>query len=71
MIYWQHEKLSSQLQLNQKKPPVVESSKSEVKSSETAAASACEGATAKSPDASRVEDKMAGENICAVQGYMA
>lgn len=51
----QHEKLSSQLQLSQKKPPAAESSKAEVKPPEAAAA-ACEGATAKPP-----EDKMTGE----------
>ncbi|KAF7662677.1 hypothetical protein LDENG_00229690 [Lucifuga dentata] len=56
-----HEKFSSQLQLNQKKPE-GESSKSEVKPSEAAAAAAaaatvCEGTTAKPPEASRDEDK--------------
>lgn len=50
----QHEKLSSQLQLSQKKPPAAESSKPEAKPPEAAAA--CEGATAKPP-----EDKMTGE----------
>lgn len=50
----QHEKLSSQLQLSQKKPPAVESSKPVVKPPEAAAT--CEGATAKPP-----EDKMTGE----------
>ncbi|TWW58609.1 Centrosomal protein of 170 kDa [Takifugu flavidus] len=50
----QHEKLSSQLQLSQKKPPAAESSKPEVKPPEAAAA--CEGATAKPP-----EDKTTGD----------
>ncbi|XP_030000833.1 centrosomal protein of 170 kDa isoform X2 [Sphaeramia orbicularis] len=52
-----HEKLSSQLQLNQKKPMEAETAKSEVKPSEAAAAPVCEGAAAKPPEASRVEDK--------------
>lgn len=52
----QHEKLSSQLQLSQKKPPAAESPKPEVKPPEAAAA--CEGATAKPP-----EDRMTGEVI--------
>ncbi|XP_042340576.1 centrosomal protein of 170 kDa [Plectropomus leopardus] len=56
-----HEKLSSQLQLNQKKPPEAESSKSEAKPCEAAPAPACEGATAKPPEASRVEDKTTGD----------
>uniref|UniRef100_UPI0037E7A7D2 centrosomal protein of 170 kDa isoform X3 n=1 Tax=Semicossyphus pulcher TaxID=241346 RepID=UPI0037E7A7D2 len=55
-----HEKLSSQLQLNQKKPPEGEPSKSEVKPSEAAAA-VCEGATTKAPEASRAEDKTTGD----------
>lgn len=50
----QHEKLSSQLQLSQKKPPAAEPSKPEAKPPEAAAA--CEGAAAKPP-----EDKMTGE----------
>ncbi|TNM85954.1 hypothetical protein fugu_008225 [Takifugu bimaculatus] len=50
----QHEKLSSQLQLSQKKAPAAESSKPEVKPPEAAAA--CEGATAKPP-----EDKATGD----------
>ncbi|XP_044046622.1 centrosomal protein of 170 kDa [Siniperca chuatsi] len=52
-----HEKFSSQLQLNQKKPPEGESSKCEVKPSEAAAAPVCEGAAAKPPEANRVDDK--------------
>ncbi|TDH15805.1 hypothetical protein EPR50_G00013320 [Perca flavescens] len=53
-----HEKFSIQLQLNQKKPPEVESAKSEAIPSEAAAAApACEGAAAKPPEASRVEEK--------------
>ncbi|XP_008281087.1 centrosomal protein of 170 kDa [Stegastes partitus] len=56
-----HEKYSSQLQLNQKKPPVTESFKPEVKPSEVAAAPMCEGATAKPSDASRTEEKPTGD----------
>lgn len=56
----QHEKFSSQLQLSHKKPLVAESSKPEAKPSE--AASACEGAAAKPPEAPRGEDKMTGES---------
>ncbi|XP_070829342.1 centrosomal protein of 170 kDa isoform X1 [Chaetodon trifascialis] len=56
-----HEKFSSQLQLNQKKPPEVDSSKSEVKASAPPAAPVCEGAAAKPPEASRVEDKTTGD----------
>ncbi|XP_034386190.1 centrosomal protein of 170 kDa [Cyclopterus lumpus] len=55
-----HEKFSSQLQLNHKKPPEGQSCKSEVKLSE-AAAPACDGASAKPPEASRVEDKGTGD----------
>ncbi|XP_034717233.1 centrosomal protein of 170 kDa [Etheostoma cragini] len=55
-----HEKFSIQLQLNQKKPPEVELAKSEALPSEAAAAaSACEGAATKPPEASRVEEKTA------------
>ncbi|KAI3352844.1 hypothetical protein L3Q82_019419 [Scortum barcoo] len=56
-----HEKFSSQLQLNQKKLPDDESSKSEVKPSEVAAAPVCEGASAKPPEAGRAEDKTSGD----------
>ncbi|XP_029294991.1 centrosomal protein of 170 kDa isoform X2 [Cottoperca gobio] len=56
-----HEKLSSQLQMSQKKPPEKESCKSEAKPSKAAAAAVCEGAAAKSPEASRVEDKTPGD----------
>uniref|UniRef100_A0A8C2WCQ6 Centrosomal protein 170Ab n=1 Tax=Cyclopterus lumpus TaxID=8103 RepID=A0A8C2WCQ6_CYCLU len=59
----QHEKFSSQLQLNHKKPPEGQSCKSEVKLSE-AAAPACDGASAKPPEASRVEDK--GTDVAAL-----
>ncbi|KAF3687283.1 Centrosomal protein of 170 kDa [Channa argus] len=52
-----HEKFSSQLQLNQKRPPETQSSKSEVKPSEAAAAQLCEGATAQTFESSRPEDK--------------
>ncbi|KAM3624296.1 uncharacterized protein V6R79_021764 [Siganus canaliculatus] len=53
-----HEKFSSQLQLNQKKPPDGESAKSEVKPSEGAAAAAvCEGAATKPHEADRAEDR--------------
>uniref|UniRef100_H3D3F3 Centrosomal protein 170Ab n=1 Tax=Tetraodon nigroviridis TaxID=99883 RepID=H3D3F3_TETNG len=54
-----HEKFSSQLQLSQKKPLVAEASKAETKPSE--ATSACEGASAKPPEATRGEDKMAAD----------
>ncbi|KAK5866474.1 hypothetical protein PBY51_020662 [Eleginops maclovinus] len=55
-----HEKFSSQLQLNQKKPPKKEACKSEAKPSKTAAE--CEGAAAaKPPEAGRVEDKTPGD----------
>nr|XP_020451808.1 centrosomal protein of 170 kDa-like isoform X2 [Monopterus albus] len=50
-----HEKFSSQLQLNQKKPPETESSKQE------AAVPVCEGATARPPETSRPEDKTTGD----------
>lgn len=52
----QHEKFSSQLQLNQKKPPEGEASRSEVKPSVAA-----EGAAAKPPETGRAEDKMSGD----------
>ncbi|XP_076001813.1 centrosomal protein of 170 kDa [Genypterus blacodes] len=56
-----HEKYSSQLQLSQRTPE-VESSRSEVKPSEAAAAAAvCERNTAKAAEASRGEDKTAGD----------
>uniref|UniRef100_A0A667Y3Z6 Centrosomal protein 170Ab n=1 Tax=Myripristis murdjan TaxID=586833 RepID=A0A667Y3Z6_9TELE len=55
---FQHEKFSSQLQLSHKKPLDGESSRSEVKPAEAAAAPVCEGAAAKPPEASRGEDKM-------------
>ncbi|XP_030284811.1 centrosomal protein of 170 kDa isoform X1 [Sparus aurata] len=51
-----HEKFSSQLQLNQKKPPEGEASRSEVKPSVAA-----EGAAAKPPETGRAEDKMSGD----------
>ncbi|KAK2815744.1 hypothetical protein Q5P01_026211 [Channa striata] len=51
------DKLSSQLQLNQKRPTETQSSKSEVKPSDAAAAPLCEGATAKPFESSRPEDK--------------
>ncbi|XP_068445273.1 centrosomal protein of 170 kDa [Clinocottus analis] len=56
-----HEKFSSQLQLNQKKPPEGQSCKSEVKLSEATAGPACDGASAKPPEASRAEDKTRGD----------
>ncbi|XP_059209985.1 centrosomal protein of 170 kDa [Centropristis striata] len=59
-----HEKFSSQLQLNQKRPPEGEPAKSEVKPSEAAAAAAaaaCEAATTKPPEANRLEDKTTGD----------
>ncbi|XP_029011756.1 centrosomal protein of 170 kDa [Betta splendens] len=53
-----HEKYSSQLQLNQKRPPEGESSKPEAKPSEAAAvAPASEAAAAKAPEPNRPEDK--------------
>ncbi|XP_035494234.1 centrosomal protein of 170 kDa isoform X1 [Scophthalmus maximus] len=55
-----HEKYSSQLQLNKMKPPGGETSKSEVKPSEAAAA-VCEATTAKPTEASKAEDKTAGD----------
>lgn len=61
----QHEKFSSQLQLSQKKLPDL-SPKSEVKSSEAAAAATvCEAAAAamKPAEVSRAEEKMTGKNI--------
>lgn len=57
----QHEKFSSQLQLNQKKPPEGEASRSEVKPSVAAAAPVSEGAAAKPPETGRAEDKMSGD----------
>ncbi|KAM3864563.1 centrosomal protein of 170 kDa [Diretmus argenteus] len=67
-----HEKFSSQLQLSQKKPPAGESSRSEVKLSEAAAAAAaapmCDGATAKPPEASKGEDKMTGDQAVVHRG---
>lgn len=56
-----HEKFSSQLQLNQKKLLEAESSKSQVKQSEAAAAQVCEGAAAKPSEVSRSEEKTAGD----------
>lgn len=61
LLVCQHEKFSSQLQLNQKKPPEGEASRSEVKPSVAAAASVSEGAAAKPPETGRVEDKMSGD----------
>lgn len=60
LLLSQHEKYSSQLQLNKMKPPGGETSKSEVKPSEAAAA-VCEATTAKPTEASKAEDKTAGE----------
>jgi len=57
----QHEKFSSQLQLNQRKPPEKEACKSEAKPSKAAAAEGGGAAAAKPPEASRVEDKTPGE----------
>ncbi|KAK1886972.1 Centrosomal protein of 170 kDa [Dissostichus eleginoides] len=56
-----HEKFSSQLQLNQRKPPEKEACKSEAKSSKAAAAEGGGAAAAKPPEASRVEDKTPGD----------
>lgn len=59
LLLCQHEKFSIQLQLNQKKPPEGDSSKSEAKPTEAAAAAAvatvCDTAAA-----SKAEDKMTG-----------
>ena len=68
----QHEKFSSQLQLNQKRPPKGVASQSEVKAPEAAAAPVCEATTGKPPEASRTEDKTTGEHPrtrCTVSGY--
>nr|XP_043885256.1 centrosomal protein of 170 kDa isoform X1 [Solea senegalensis]XP_043885257.1 centrosomal protein of 170 kDa isoform X1 [Solea senegalensis]XP_043885258.1 centrosomal protein of 170 kDa isoform X1 [Solea senegalensis] len=57
-----HEKLSSQLQLNKRKPPEAGASKPEVRPPAAAAAAAavvCEAATAKPTEAGRTEDKTA------------
>ncbi|XP_053274180.1 centrosomal protein of 170 kDa [Pleuronectes platessa] len=56
-----HEKFSSQLQLNQKRPPKGVASKPEVKPPEAAAAPVCEATTDKPPEASRTEDKTTGD----------
>ncbi|XP_068178232.1 centrosomal protein of 170 kDa [Antennarius striatus] len=57
-----HEKFSSQLQLNQKKPAEGELSKSEVKPPRAAAeASVSEGAAAQPPEVGKGEDKTTGE----------
>uniref|UniRef100_A0A3B3ZVR2 CEP170 C-terminal domain-containing protein n=1 Tax=Periophthalmus magnuspinnatus TaxID=409849 RepID=A0A3B3ZVR2_9GOBI len=55
-----HEKLSSQLQLGQKRlseVQVPQAPKSEVKATEAASAPVCEGATARAPETNKVEDK--------------
>ncbi|KAM4583944.1 centrosomal protein of 170 kDa isoform 1-T3 [Odontesthes bonariensis] len=62
-----HEKLSSQLQLNQKKPSEAESSKSEVKCSEAAAAPSHTG-TAASSEVSRSEEKTTGDAAVLYRG---
>ncbi|XP_029949287.1 LOW QUALITY PROTEIN: centrosomal protein of 170 kDa-like [Salarias fasciatus] len=59
-----HEKLSSQLQLNQRRLPEAELSKPEVKPSEPPAPPVCEGAAAaaaKPTEASRPDDKAAAD----------
>ncbi|XP_033951262.1 centrosomal protein of 170 kDa isoform X1 [Pseudochaenichthys georgianus] len=56
-----HEKFSSQLQLNQRKPPEKEACKSEAKPSKAAAEGGGAAAAAKPPEASRVEDKAPGD----------
>ncbi|KAJ0033312.1 hypothetical protein NQD34_000419 [Periophthalmus magnuspinnatus] len=59
-----HEKLSSQLQLGQKRlseVQVPQAPKSEVKATEAASAPVCEGATARAPETNKVEDKTATE----------
>ncbi|KAJ0050474.1 hypothetical protein NL108_003712, partial [Boleophthalmus pectinirostris] len=59
-----HEKLSSQLQLGQKRlsdVQVPQVPKSEVKATEVASAPVCEGATARTPEVNKIEDKTAGE----------
>ncbi|XP_069561065.1 centrosomal protein of 170 kDa [Brachyistius frenatus] len=56
-----HEKLSSQLQLNQKKPAEAEPPKPQVKPSEAAAAPLGDGAAAESSEAGRAEDKTTGD----------
>ncbi|XP_072240477.1 centrosomal protein of 170 kDa [Leuresthes tenuis] len=62
-----HEKLSSQLQLNQKKPSEAESSKSEVKCSEAVAAPTHTG-TAASSEVSRSEEKTTGDAAVLYRG---
>ncbi|XP_041840078.1 centrosomal protein of 170 kDa isoform X2 [Melanotaenia boesemani] len=62
-----HEKLSSQLQLNQKKPSEAESSKSETKPSEAAAASSNAVAPAAS-EVSRSEEKTTGDTTVLHRG---
>ncbi|XP_028264515.1 centrosomal protein of 170 kDa [Parambassis ranga] len=59
-----HEKFSSQLQLNQRKPTEPQQSKPEVKPSEAAAAAPpplCDGASAKPTEVNKSEDKTAGD----------
>ncbi|KAM4594614.1 centrosomal protein of 170 kDa [Fundulus diaphanus] len=63
-----HEKLSSQLQMIQKKPAEPESPRCVVKPPEAALASASDGATAKPPESSRTEDKAAGDTAVLHRG---
>uniref|UniRef100_A0AAV2LIZ4 CEP170 C-terminal domain-containing protein n=1 Tax=Knipowitschia caucasica TaxID=637954 RepID=A0AAV2LIZ4_KNICA len=59
-----HEKLSSQLQIGQKKlspMQVPQAPKSGVKATVAVPAPVCDGATAKTPEANKVEDKTAAE----------
>ncbi|KAM9770547.1 centrosomal protein of 170 kDa isoform 1-T2 [Menidia menidia] len=62
-----HEKLSSQLQLNQKKPPESESSRAAAKSSEAAAAPPQTAAAAAS-EVSRSEEKTPGDTAALHRG---
>ncbi|KAM6939837.1 centrosomal protein of 170 kDa [Xenentodon cancila] len=64
-----HEKLSSQLQLNQRKPTEAESSKCELRTSAPSATGVVvEGASAKTSEASRSEDKTAGDTTILHRG---
>ncbi|XP_061578819.1 centrosomal protein of 170 kDa isoform X2 [Cololabis saira] len=63
-----HEKLSSQLQLNQKKPTEAESSKSDPRTLKTSVAPVVEGASAKTSEASRSEEKTTGDTAIPHRG---
>ncbi|XP_038146655.1 centrosomal protein of 170 kDa isoform X2 [Cyprinodon tularosa] len=63
-----HEKLSSQLQMIQRKPAEPESPKCGVKPLDAAEASGSDGATAKPPESSRSEDKSIGDTAVLHRG---